>query len=886
MNKTYINMKKMLVLLLMLVGFTSNAQLCLGTGTNYAAANPNGLAYGDFNNDGNLDIVSSIYTNAPASSSVCLYIGNGSGGFTPSFTASAGIPGAYKLVAGFYSGNNANLDLVVSSVTTGDVSVISGNGNGSFNSPVTYSAPVAAINDICSVDFNNDGNKDIAAVSSNSVYILFGNGTTFTSVTSYSSGITNVNSITSALLNNDAYYDFVLTSSSNNMISVLLTSGVGTFSTPATYNASNFHSDSYVCDLNSDNNMDIVLSSSTTQSIQVLLGTGGGAFSTATNYPSTRFISIVCADFNVDGRMDLAGVTGTLNTMGVMLGSGTGSFSPATGSTTFTYGVNSTEIISADFNLNGNADVAFTSYGTGAGTLTAMMNGAAGLNASSWVLCSGSPATLTAYGASSYSLNGSSSSATTVVTPNTNTSYTLTGNTGGCTTTVVRTITVNALPSLTVSGINPICIGSTSNFSVSGANTYSWSTGSTLSAVALSPTINTTYSVIGTNTNNCSSTYTMVLAVNPLPNLLISGQNVICVGNSATLTASGASTYTWVAPSSNATTVVVSPTSNAVYYVSGTDANGCTNITLKSITVNQLPIVTISGSTVICYGNSTNLNAGGALNYNWSNGANAPSILVSPTTNTMYSVTGTDVSGCVGTSSVNIVVNPLPIVSISGTSVMCSGNTATLSASGAVTYAWSNTSTLSSIVVVPNSTTTYSVVGVDGNGCIASASHTVVVNATPTLNLNGANVICLGESSTLTISGADTYTWNDGSNLSNLVINPTSNSTYSVVGLSNNGCSSSAAITVSVSECVGVVQNTKQSIGLNVYPNPNNGEFTIQSENDLTVKIVNQLGQVVYSDVLSAENNKKINVSNLPVGLYYVVCSDGQSSVSKAVIVK
>jgi hypothetical protein len=152
--------------------------------------------------------------------------------------------------------------------------------------------------------------------------------------------------------------------------------------------------------------------------------------------------------------------------------------------------------------------------------------------------------------------------------------------------------------------------------------------------------------------------------------------------------------------------------------------------------------------------------------------------------------------------------------------------------------------------------------------------------------LNGANVICLGESSTLTISGADTYTWNDGSNLSNLVINPTSNSTYSVVGLSNNGCSSSAAITVSVSECVGVVQNTKQSIRLNVYPNPNNGEFTIQSENDLTVKIVNQLGQVVYSDVLSAENNKKINVSNLPIGLYYVVCSDGQSSVNKAVIVK
>lgn len=886
MNKTYINMKKMIVLLLMFIGFNSNAQLCMGTGTNYFASNPNGLAYGDFNNDGNLDIVSSIYTNAPSTSSVCVYLGNGSGGFTPSFTVNTGIPGAYKMVAGYYSGNNANLDLVVSSVTTGDVSVLPGNGSGSFSSPSTYSAPVAAINDICGIDFNNDGNKDIAAVASNSVYILFGNGTTFTSVSSYSAGISSVNSISSALLNSDAYYDLVTTSSSGNMVSVLLTSGVGTFSVPLTYNAGNNHSDSYLCDLNSDSNIDIVLSSSSTQSIQVLLGNGNGTFGSSTNYSSTKFISIVCADFNVDGKMDLAGVTGTLNTMGIMIGSGTGSFSPATGSTTFTYGINSTEIIAADFNANGNTDVAFTSYGTGSGTLTVMKNGAAGLNASSWFVCSGSPATLTAVGASSYSLNGSPTSSSTVVNPTSNTSYTLIGNTGGCTTTVVRTITVNALPSLTVSGTNPICFGSTSNFSVSGANTYSWSTGSTLSAVALSPTINTTYSVIGTNTNNCSSTSTMVLAVNPLPAISISGPNVICTGNSATLTASGGTSYVWVSPASNATTIVVSPTTNTTYYVSGTDLNGCTNITLKTISVNQLPVVTISGSTVICYGNSTNLNAGGALNYNWNTGANAQSILVSPTSNTLYSVTGTDVSGCVGTASVNVVVNSLPIVSISGTSVMCSGNTATLSASGAATYAWSNTSTLSSIIVVPNTTTTYSVVGVDGNGCINSASHTVVVNATPTLSLNGASVVCLGETSTLTVSGADTYTWDNGSNLTNLIITPTSNLTYSVIGVANNGCSSSAAITVSVSECLGVSQNVKQSIVLSVYPNPNNGEFTIQSENDLTVKIVNQLGQVVYSDVLNVENNKKININSLSVGLYYVVCSDGHSNVSKAVIVK
>jgi hypothetical protein len=892
MNKTY-NMKKTIITLLMFVGITANAQLCWNTST--ATANvPRSSVFGDFNNDGNSDFA------VTTGSLVSVYLGTPSGTFqnSPNYSiaiSTVGFQGG-KIVAGQFNSNvDNNLDLVVGNLTSpngGYIVPLFGVGNGSFSVGTNYTvSTLGLIRDLCVVDLNSDNKSDILATGDNTgLYFISGSGnntTTFSTATLIANGPGFQCSISTGSLNTDAYIDVVLSSPANVNISVLL--GTSTFTTfsSTTYSTGSTRSDSYLADLDNDNDLDLVLTSVLAPgNIRVFKNNAAGNF-TATpsqTIASSLFRNFVCKDFNKDGNIDLAGVTS--GAMEIMLGTGTGSLNPPI-VTTFTNASNLQDISADDFDYNSNQDIVFTSYATN--LVFIMSNGFNVSSSPSWSVCVGNSATLTALGATSYSFNGVSSGSVNVVTPTNNpTTYTILGSAAnGCTTSVTKTITLNPAPSLTLTGTNPICIGSTSTFSVSGATTYTWSNGSTLTAVALSPTVNTTYSVVGTSSLGCSSTSSIVLAVNQLPVISISGPNVVCIGNSATLTASGASTYTWTSPSSTLSQIAVSPTVNTLYSVIGTNTNGCVGSGIKNIVVSPLPTVSISGPSVICFGGTLTLSANGALNYNWSNGVNASNITVSPSTNTVYSVVGVDVNGCSDTTSSNVTVNPLPNLVISGVGVICEGDTVTLSVTGASTYTWNTNSQLPSIIVNPNTTTPYSVQGTDINGCKNISSHVVTVNPLPNVSVSGPSVICYGETTTLSTSGASSYTWSNGSNFVNMVITPTSNVTYTVIGVDQNQCYNNAAITVSVSECVGFKNVLQNEISISLYPNPNNGTFTIKSENDAVVKIINEVGQVVKVEKLNANNNKEVSVVDLSEGLYFVVCeSNGQKTTKKVIVSK
>lgn len=876
MNKTY-NMKKMILVLLMFIGTISSAQLCLSNFTNVSSTQPNGVISGDFNNDGKSDVVTSNW----GGNSVHIYFGNGLGALSaPSSFPTNGL-NPNKMAVGLIN-SDANLDLVVVNGGSGQVSLLLGNGVGSFATAVTFTTNGSSPSDVCIADFNNDAKLDVVVTNAtgNTFDVLLGNGAgTFTSNLNYATGGSMPVSVVAALLNSDSNYDLVISNRNSNNITVLLGTGFGTFGAATMFSTTSNTSDSFVAFFNSDNILDIVSASSTNTFVQVLLGTGTGSFLAATNYSSQPFQSISGADFNLDGKTDVAGVLG--GTLSVLLGTGTGSFSTAIN---YPIGLNSTELTITDFNSNGNTDIALTSYNSS--TLSVFLNGAVSFTANTpWTICSGVSTTLTAFGASTYTWSNNSTGSVIVVNPTANTTFTLTGTAASCTNTTTRTFTVNALPNLTITGVNPICVGSTASLSVSGASTYVWNNTSTLSSVNFTPSSNTTYSVVGTNTNGCVNFAAVNVTVNPLPTLTITGANSLCYGNNITLTVSGASSYSWSTGSSS-TTVVVNPTVNVGYSVVGTNTNGCVNFASKNIVVNPLPSVTISGNTVICIGNTTTLTASGASTYTWSTGSTVTAISVNPTVNVNYSVIGVDANGCTNFAPQSIVVNLLPNVSIIGTSVICSGNTATLSASGAVTYVWSNTSTLSSIAVIPTSNTTYSVVGVDGNGCINSALKTVTVNASPTVTIAGSNVVCTGETSSLIASGASSYTWNNGSNSVNIAVAPTANTIYSVVGLNSNGCESSAAITVSVSECTGIKSNAETLEALvQVFPNPNNGNFSIKSDVDLNVMVINEMGQVVKTVVLNYENNNQLNMSELSYGFYSVIFEKDGHKIAKKVIV-
>jgi len=265
-------------------------------------------------------------------------------------------------------------------------------------------------------------------------------------------------------------------------------------------------------------------------------------------------------------------------------------------------------------------------------------------------ICSGKTTTLTATGGTSYLWNGTlGTSADVMVSPTANTTYSVSvTDANNCISTASVTVTVNSLPTASIGGTTTICNGANTTLTASGAPGYAWSgsLGSNAS-VMVSPTSTTTYTVTITDGNGCTDTETSTVTVNSLPTASISGTTTICSGASTTLTAAGAPGYAWSDMLGSNASVMVSPTSMTTYTVTVTDGNGCTDTETSTVTVNSLPVASVSGDLTVCSGESTTLTASGANSYLWNGmlGTNA-AIMVAPTTNTTYSVTVTDANNC------------------------------------------------------------------------------------------------------------------------------------------------------------------------------------------------------------------------------------------------
>ena len=276
------------------------------------------------------------------------------------------------------------------------------------------------------------------------------------------------------------------------------------------------------------------------------------------------------------------------------------------------------------------------------------------------------------------------------------------------------TVTTITLPTITASASSSIvCAGNATTLIGAGATTYSW-TGSVIDNTTFTPVSTDTYTVTGTDANGCFGTATQMIIVNSLPTITVNS-GVICVGQSFTMTPNGAVTYTY----SNGSNIGM-PTSDATYTVIGTDANGCENNAVASVTVNALPTITVNNE-VICAGQSYTMAPNGAVTYTYSNGSN----VAMPTSDATYTVSGTDANGCENMATSTVTVNALPVLSATSTStLMCTGETATLSVTGASTYTWSTTETTAIIAVTPTTQTTYTVDGTDANGCMNTTTIT------------------------------------------------------------------------------------------------------------------------------------------------------------------
>ena len=412
--------------------------------------------------------------------------------------------------------------------------------------------------------------------------------------------------------------------------------------------------------------------------------------------------------------------------------------------------------------------------------------------------------------------------------PTTSTTYEVIGTDSfGCSDTSNVIVNVNPKPLMSLnSSSSVICDGDSTILIVTGANSYQWSPSAGLSAttgdtVIANPSVSTTYSVVGTNGFGCMDSILHIITVNNIPSISVTPPSAaICMNDSVTLNATGALTYSWSPSSgllsSTGSTVIANPVSTSTYTITGTDINGCMDTTQVIVTVNPLPTVSISPvNPSICFGYPVNLNASGAINYQWSpvsglSSSSGASVNAGPTSTTSYTVTGTDNNGCKDTSTVLVTVNPTPVLSLSSTSnVICDGDTTVLSVNGAASYQWwpaigLSASTGASVMAFPNTTTTYTVVGVNSSGCTDTATIVVTVNPNPAVSVvTSSQALCIGDFASLTASGANSYSWSPSTGLnsttgSTVIANPITTTTYIVTGTDINGCKDTSTVIITV----------------------------------------------------------------------------------------
>ncbi|HXU27976.1 MAG TPA: gliding motility-associated C-terminal domain-containing protein, partial [Bacteroidia bacterium] len=316
----------------------------------------------------------------------------------------------------------------------------------------------------------------------------------------------------------------------------------------------------------------------------------------------------------------------------------------------------------------------------------------------------------------------------------------------GCVNTDTVRVNVLKSPNVIVSPGAPvtICPGQSATFTVSGAVSYTWSPTTNLSpsdsstSIIVSPTVSTSYLVLGKDTNGCiSGNYAEVII--PQDSIRVNSA-VICLSNSVTLNASSiAISYTWSPATglsgTSGSSVIANPRNTTVYTISGTDAFGCSGVTTATVTVDSLPIISISKTpTITCSSQPAILTASGASTYTWSTGTVAVTNTVFPTTNTEYTVVGTDTNGCSNSATQILLVNPLPSVAINAgltSAILNLGQSITLNASGALTYSWTSENvtcdSCASNTESPIANTQYCVAGADINGCRDTVCLNVVV---------------------------------------------------------------------------------------------------------------------------------------------------------------
>lgn len=385
--------------------------------------------------------------------------------------------------------------------------------------------------------------------------------------------------------------------------------------------------------------------------------------------------------------------------------------------------------------------------------------------------CPGSSLTLSGNGASTYSWSGPQAVTNGVAFNVTSAgTYTVTG-TSAANCTATSTVSVSLFSVNITASATPaasVCVGNQVTLNGGGGVSYAW-TGGMTNGAAFTPALGTTtYTVTGTDANNCTATSTISVTANALPAApsgLTAVPASLCVpGGTVQLTATSAgNTINWYdaptggtllgsVPSGTPYSTTVSVTDTFYAETSLVGVGACVSVQRAAIVVmvHPLPVVSANPAQVNgCNNVNVTLNGVGAQTYTWAGPQtiqnNVPFVATASGT---YTVTGTDVNGCSATATAVLTVNPLPTVgaTVAPAATICQGQTVTLSGTGATTYTWSGGITNGTPFAPPTSGT-YTVTGADAIGCTNTSSIIVTVNP------SGNPIVALNTTPTVVYAG-------------------------------------------------------------------------------------------------------------------------------------
>jgi hypothetical protein len=366
-------------------GVSNAAEILAGTNLFIAASNgtfpgphsnltsgeiKEGITVGDMDNDGNLDIVASEY----GGEDVAIFFGDGAGSFGDPVQYSVAGSGGYDVTVGDLDGDG-DLDLVGTSYTEKEIYTQLNNLGEDFGDPTVYSLGANTPQDVVAADLSGDGNLDLAVIGG----VKFGGGTidvflgtgSGTFVAGDSCAMTGYSyDIVAADLDGDGDLDLATIDGSNDRLVVFMGYGNGTFADGVNYTTADGSDGITAGDLDGDGDLDLVSANYSDNNVSVFMNDGDGTFASKEDYDAGAGpYGIVAADLDGDGDLDLAVASWDDNTMAILKNNGDGTFASAVLYTAVDPGSYATDIVAADFDGDGDLDLAVSDWSGAVGVI-------------------------------------------------------------------------------------------------------------------------------------------------------------------------------------------------------------------------------------------------------------------------------------------------------------------------------------------------------------------------------------------------------------------------------------------------------------------------------------------------------------------------------------